>query len=78
MMMIMRTTIHIDDDIYKAAKDIADAENKSLGEVISSLARRALAPRSYATDADGIPSFVVSEGVSPMTPQMVKKAMEEE
>ncbi len=74
----MRTTIHIDDDVYRAAKDIADTEQKSIGEVLSSLARRALAPRDYETDEEGIPSFVVSEHAAPLTLRMVKKALEDE
>lgn len=36
----MRTTLVIDDDVLSAAKEIATAERKSVGEVISSLARR--------------------------------------
>lgn len=78
MMQSMRTTLQIDDDVYQAAKDIAEAEQKSVGEVLSSLARRALAPRNYGTDEEGIPAFVVSENVAPMTLQMVRKALEDE
>ena len=74
----MRTTLHIDEDVYRAAKDIADAEQKSIGEVLSSLARRGLTPRNYNTDEEGIPSFVVSEHAAPLTMQTVKKALEDE
>ena len=38
----MRTTLAIDDDVLAAAKELAAAERKSVGEVISALARRAL------------------------------------
>lgn len=38
----MRTTLAIDDDVLKAAKALAKAENRSLGEVVSDLARRSL------------------------------------
>ena len=74
----MRTTLHIDDDIYQAAKRIAEAERRSVGEVLSSLARKALAPRPYAVDEEGLPAFVVSESAAPLTMQMVTKALEEE
>jgi hypothetical protein len=38
----MRTTLDIDDDVLAAAKDLAKAEGRSMGAVISDLARRAL------------------------------------
>jgi hypothetical protein len=37
----MRTTLDIEDDVLLAAKEIARREKKSLGQVISELARRA-------------------------------------
>lgn len=39
----MRTTLDISDDILYAAKELARREKKSLGQVISELARRAFA-----------------------------------
>ena len=63
----MRTTLDIDDDILAAAKERARLENKTAGQVISELARRALtAPASTpggfheadaAFDACDWPSF---------------------
>jgi hypothetical protein len=38
----MRTTLDIDDDILLAAREHAERERKSLGAVISALAREAL------------------------------------
>ncbi len=38
----MRTTLAIDDDVLEAAKAIAQQQHRSLGEVVSDLARRAL------------------------------------
>lgn len=37
----MRTTLDIADDVLFAAKEIAQREKKSLGQIISDLARRA-------------------------------------
>lgn len=42
----MRTTLDIEDDVLFAAKEIARREKKSLGQVISDLARRAFAQGS--------------------------------
>ncbi len=38
----MRTTLDIDDDILSAARELARAEGKTIGEIISELARQAL------------------------------------
>jgi len=38
----MRTTLDIDDDVLSVAKALAATENKTVGKVISELARRAL------------------------------------
>jgi hypothetical protein len=38
----MRTTLDIDDDILQAAKELARAEKKTAGQVLSELARRGL------------------------------------
>ncbi len=74
----MRTTLHIDDDVYLAAKSLAEAEGKSVGKVLSLLARKGLAPVNYARDEEGIPTFLVSESAPPLTMQMVKRALEDE
>ena len=38
----MRTTLTIDDDVLLVAKGLADRQGKTLGDVISSLARQGL------------------------------------
>jgi hypothetical protein len=38
----MRTTLDIDDDVLQAAKELAEAEGKTAGQVASELMRRAL------------------------------------
>jgi hypothetical protein len=38
----MRTTLAIDDDVLAAARRLAEHEQKSIGEVVSSLARQGL------------------------------------
>jgi hypothetical protein len=38
----MRTTLDIDDDVLRAAKELARREKKTAGEVISELTRKAL------------------------------------
>jgi hypothetical protein len=38
----VRTTLDIDDDVLRAAKDLARREKKTAGKIISELVRRAL------------------------------------
>ena len=42
----MRTTLDIADDVLFAAKELAQREKKSLGQIMSELARRAFAQSS--------------------------------
>ncbi|HEX7388970.1 MAG TPA: hypothetical protein VF286_02585 [Acidiphilium sp.] len=52
----MRTTLTIDDDILTVAKDLADRDHKTIGAVISALAREALRPATGAARRrNGIP-----------------------
>ena len=45
----MRTTLDIDDDVLRAAKEIARREHKTAGAVISELTRKALTTPPPAT-----------------------------
>lgn len=51
----MRTTLQIDDDVFQAAKAIAQRKNRPLGEVISDLARKSLVRAGPAATRNGIP-----------------------
>jgi len=49
----MRTTLDIADDILFAAKELAQREKKSIGQVISELARRAFDAPATPLPSDG-------------------------
>lgn len=51
----MRTTLQIDDDVFQAAKAIAERKNRPLGEVISDLVRKSLVRPIPAATRNGIP-----------------------
>jgi hypothetical protein len=51
----VRTTLAIDDDVLTAAKAIARHERRSIGEVVSDLARRALVRPGPAVTRNGVP-----------------------
>ena len=77
-MRIMRTTLLIDDDVLSAAKEMAVIENKTVGEVISSLARRALSPTQTKTKTrNGIPLLKVRKGAPRVTSELVQRLREE-
>ena len=74
----MRTTLSIDDDILAAAKELAAAENKSVGEIISSLARAALRPAPASRRSrNGVPLLPVRPGASRVTSELIRQLQEE-
>ena len=74
----MRTTLVIDDDVLSAAKEMAAVEKKSVGEVLSLLARRALSPmESKARTRNGIPLLKVRKGAHRVTSELVRRLRED-
>ena len=71
----MRTTLTIDDDVLAAAKGLAARQHKSVGEVISALARQALRPTNAPSGntRNGVPLLSVRTGATPVTPELVNK-----
>jgi hypothetical protein len=63
----MRTTLAIDDDVLVAAKAIADQQDRSLGDVISDLARKSLRKPQPFAERNGIPLLRVRPGAPPVT-----------
>lgn len=74
----MRTTLNIEDDVLRAVRSLADERQTSLGEVVSDLLRRALAPEPRTSYRDDVPVFQVGERASPITPEMVREALDDE
>jgi hypothetical protein len=73
----MRTTLEIDDDIVTAARELAAAERRSIGSVVSELARRGLTPARVEIIAD-LPVIQVPDGTPAITPEMVSRALDED
>jgi hypothetical protein len=74
----MRTTLAIDDDVLAAAKEMAATERKSVGEVISTLARQAMRPTpSSRTTRNGVPLLQVRPGAGRVTSELVRQLQEE-
>jgi hypothetical protein len=81
MHRIMRTTLAIDDDILVAARHLAEREHKSVGEVISALARRGLhagtGARATRKVRNGVPLLPAREGAPPVTLALVNELRDE-
>ena len=73
----MRTTLSLDDDVVAAARELAANERRSLGSVISELARRGLTPARVESDS-GLPVIRVPAGTPAITPEMVRRALDED
>ncbi len=73
----MRTTLEIDDDVVAAARELAAAERRSLGAVISDLARQGLTPTRVELDGE-LPVIRVPAGAPAITPAMVRRGLEED
>lgn len=74
----MRTTLTIDDDVLAAAKAMAQRQHKSVGEVISALARQALLPaQPRGVLRNGVPLLRVGPGAAPVTPELVNQLRDE-
>jgi hypothetical protein len=69
--------LNIDEDVVAAARDLALGEHRSLGSVISELARRGLTPARVEAD-HGLPVIRVPAGTPPITSEMVRRALDED
>ncbi len=75
----MRTTLAIDDDVLAAAKHLAERQSKSLGEVISVLARQGLSRPSKATVVrNGIALLPQRKGAPVVTLEIVNQLRDEQ
>ncbi len=73
----MRTTVDLEPDVLEAARAQARAQRRSLGSVLSELARRGLLPRREGSRR-GFPTFRVSAEAPVLTPQAVRRALDDE
>lgn len=71
----MRTTLDVDDDVLSVVRVLARQERRSVGKVLSSLARRGLRPTPNG-DEDGFPLFPVSADAAVFGPDEVATALD--
>jgi len=75
---VVRTTLSIDDDVLLAAKSLAEREHRSLGDVISALARQALRREPGAgRSRNGVPLLPARADATPVTMALVNQLRDE-
>jgi len=76
----MRTTLAIDDDVLAAARHLAEREQRTIGEVISALARQGLSRASGAPrpERNGIPLVRSRRDAQPVTLELVNRLRDEQ
>ena len=73
----MRTTLAIDDDVLMAAKAMARQQDRSVGEIISALARRSLQRPQTGGERNGIPLLSPRSDSPPVTLDIVNGLRDE-
>jgi hypothetical protein len=73
----MRTTLDIDNDVLQVVKELARAERKTAGRVLSNLARAALTTPKEVSGANGPGGTVLRNGwyVFPSSGEIITKEM---
>jgi hypothetical protein len=73
----MRTTLDIADEGEVGHRELAAQERRSIGAVISDLARRGLTPERVETSGR-FPVIRSPAGAPPITPEMVRRALDKD
>jgi hypothetical protein len=73
----MRTTISLDDEAAKVAKQYAQGRGVSLSRAINELIHRGTQPRARIKYVDGWPMFDLPKRGEPLTTERVKELEED-
>jgi hypothetical protein len=73
----MRTTLNLDDDVLKMAKEYSEERSLPLGKAVSQLVRRGLNAPLPTRSINGIQVFVLPPGSPPVDPELVKRLADE-
>lgn len=74
----MRTTVNLDDDILRATKELATLSGRTLGQVLSDLARTALSGnREEVPVRNGVPVLPATAEARLVTSEDVARLLDE-
>jgi len=69
----MRTTLSLDDDVFKLVKTYAENRSVAMGKALSELVRRGLSAPPKTRVVNGLVVFDVPEDSEPVTTELVKR-----
>jgi hypothetical protein len=79
MYRLVRTTLTLDDDVFTAAQTLARSSGKTLGQVLSDLARRGLrATPEFRSGTDLPPAFEVPPAAPGICLEAIRRTWSEE
>lgn len=73
----MRTTLNIEEDVLRAAKEIADQRGMTVGQVLSDLARKSLTRKSPVSKKHKLPLFPIQTDAQVVTLELVNQLRNE-
>jgi hypothetical protein len=74
----MRTTLSLDDDVFQVVKTYAEIRSLAMGKAVSELVRRGLSAPVKTRVVNGLVVFDVPEDSDPVTSELVKRLEAEE
>jgi len=74
----VRTTLDIDDDVLQAAKELGAMRQKTAGQIVSELMRRALEPTQSFKVRNGVPLLPRKPGARIITTADVRRWVDED
>jgi len=77
MMLVMRTTVNLPEDVHEAARALAELRRVSLGEALAELARRGLRSSAAISGEKPFPCFQTPPDAKPITLEQTLLAEDE-
>ena len=77
IIIMMRTTVNLPDDVYHAARSLASLKGISLGDALAELARQGQNPGIRIDTDKAFPCFRLPEGAEPITLERTLAAEDE-
>lgn len=74
----MRTTLVIDDGVYKEVVEDAKALHQTVSTYVTEILRHRHSPAQVEIAEDGLPVIVAQHGSRPITLEMIKEVEEQE
>jgi hypothetical protein len=78
IIMYMRTTLSLDDDVFQLVKSYADNRSLAMGKAVSELVRRGLSAPVKTRVVNGLVVFDIPEDTGRVTSELVKRLEAEE